>query len=72
MIILKVLSMLNIHLNQSTRRLTVMTAKSFGDNFTVYLMNDTLKTILETFSSPDMDELKEDRSEMDSILSNET
>jgi hypothetical protein len=49
-----------------------MTAKSFGDNFTVYLMNDTPKTILETFSSPDMDELKEDRSEMDSILSNET
>jgi hypothetical protein len=33
-----------------------MTAKSFGDDFTIYLMNDTLKTIGEAFTSPDADD----------------
>jgi hypothetical protein len=32
------------------------TAKSFGDDFTVYLMDDTTKTIVETFASPDADD----------------
>jgi hypothetical protein len=49
------------------------TAKSFGDDFTVYLIDDSPKTITETFSSPDADDWKEAvRSEMDSILSNGT
>jgi hypothetical protein len=45
--------------------------KSFDDDFTIYLMDDTLKTIAEAFASPDLDNWKEAiRSEMDSILSN--
>jgi hypothetical protein len=49
------------------------TAKSFGDNFTIYLMDDTAKTIVKTFASPDVDDWKEAvHSEMNSILSNET
>jgi hypothetical protein len=49
------------------------TAKSFGDNFTIYLMDDTSKTIVEAFASPDADDRKEAvHSEMDSILSNDT
>jgi hypothetical protein len=48
------------------------TAKSFGNNFTVYLIDDTPKTIVETFASADADDWKEAvHSEMDSILSNE-
>jgi hypothetical protein len=31
-------------------------AKSFGDDFTIYLMNDTPKTIVEAFASPDADD----------------
>ena len=31
------------------------TAKSFGDDFIVYLMDDTPRTIEETYSSPDAD-----------------
>jgi hypothetical protein len=47
--------------------------KSFSDDFTVYLTDDTSKTIVEAFSSPDVDDWKEVvRSEIDSILSNET
>jgi hypothetical protein len=47
--------------------------KSFGDDFTIYLVDDTPKTIVEAFASPDADDWKEAvRSEMDSILSNET
>jgi hypothetical protein len=38
------------------RRKRPRTAKSFGDNFTVYLMNDTPKTIVEAFTSPDVDD----------------
>jgi hypothetical protein len=49
------------------------TAKYFGDDFTVYLVDDTPKTIVETFASPNADDWKEAvRSEMDSILSNGT
>jgi hypothetical protein len=48
------------------------TVKSFGDDFTVYLMDDTHKTIA-SFASPDADDWKEAvRSEMYSILSNGT
>jgi hypothetical protein len=48
-------------------------AKSFGDDFTIYLMNDTTKTIAEAFASLDADDWKEFvHSEMDSILSNGT
>jgi hypothetical protein len=32
------------------------TAKIFGDDFTVYLMDDTPKTIIEAFASPDADD----------------
>jgi hypothetical protein len=50
-----------------------MIAKSFGDDFTIYLVDDTPKTIVEAFASPDADDWKEAVcSEMDSILSNET
>jgi hypothetical protein len=32
------------------------TAKSFGDDFTIYHMDDTPKTIVEAFASPDADD----------------
>jgi hypothetical protein len=49
------------------------TAKSFGDDFTIYLMYDTPKIIVKAFASPDVDDWKEAvHSEMDSILSNGT
>ena len=49
------------------------TAKSFGDDFVVYLVDDTPRTIEEAYSSPDADYWKEAvRSEMDSIMSNGT
>jgi uncharacterized protein YbcI len=48
-------------------------AKSFGDDYIVYLVDDTLSTIEEAYSSPDADFWKEAiRSEMDSIMSNAT
>jgi hypothetical protein len=48
-------------------------AKSFGDDFTIYLVDDTPKTIVEAFASPDADDWKETVcSEMESILYNET
>jgi hypothetical protein len=47
--------------------------KSFGDDFAVYLMDDTPKTITEAFTSLDVDDWKEAvHSEMDSILFNGT
>jgi hypothetical protein len=47
--------------------------KSFGDDFTIYLVDDTPKIIVEAFASPNADDYKEAVcSEMDSILSNET
>ena len=49
------------------------TAKSFGDDFIVYLVDDTPRTIEETYSSLDADFWKEAvRSEMDSIMFNGT
>jgi hypothetical protein len=44
-----------------------------GDDFTVYLIDDSPKIITEAFSSPDADDWKEAvHSEMDSVLSNRT
>jgi hypothetical protein len=49
------------------------TAKSFADDFIVYLVDDTPRTIEEAYSSLDVDYLKEAiKSEMDSIISNGT
>ena len=48
-------------------------AKSFGDDYLVYLVEDIPTTIREAYSSPDADLWKEAvRSEMDSIMSNGT
>ena len=48
-------------------------AKFFGDDFTVYLVDDTPTTIAEAYASLDADDWKEAvQSEMDSILSNGT
>ena len=47
--------------------------KSFGDDFLVYLVDDTPSCISEAYASPDADYWKEAvRSEMDSILANGT
>ena len=49
------------------------TAKSFGDDFIVYLVDDTPNTISEAYASLDADYWKEAvRCEMDSILANGT
>jgi hypothetical protein len=57
----------------SRRSKRPMIAKSFGDDFTICLMDDTPKTIVEAFASPDADDWKEAvHNEMNSILSNET
>ena len=49
------------------------TAKSFGDDFIVYLMDGTPSSISEAYASLDADYWKEAvRSEMDSILANGT
>jgi hypothetical protein len=49
------------------------TAKSFGDDFTIYLMDGTPITILEAFASPNTDDWKEVvHSEIFSILPNGT
>jgi hypothetical protein len=60
--------------NVSTRkRKRPMIAKSYGDDYIVYLVDDTPSTIEEAYSSPDADFWKEAiRSEMDSIMSNAT
>jgi hypothetical protein len=48
-------------------------AKSFGDDYILYLVDDTPSTIEEAYSSPDADFCKEAiSSEMDSIMSNAT
>jgi hypothetical protein len=50
-----------------------MIVKSFGDDFIVYLVNDTPRTIEEAYSSLDADYWKEAiKSELDSIMSNGT
>ena len=49
------------------------TAKSFGEDYIIYLMDDTSKTIEEAYLSLDADLWKEAvQSEMDSIMSNGT
>jgi hypothetical protein len=60
--------------NVSTRKSKrPRTAKSFGDDYIVYLVDDTPSTIEEAYSSSDADFCKEViRSEMDSIMSNAT
>jgi hypothetical protein len=59
--------------SEAPRSKRPMTAKSFGDDFTIYLVDDTPKTIVEAFASPDVDDWKEAVcSEMNSILSNGT
>ncbi|XP_066383723.1 cytochrome P450 89A2-like [Miscanthus floridulus] len=48
-------------------------AKSFGEDFIIYLVDDTPTTISEAYSSPDSDMWKEAvQSEMNSIMSNGT
>jgi len=47
--------------------------KSFGEDFIIYLVDDTPTTIAEAYSSLDADLWKEAvQSEMDSIMSNRT
>ena len=49
------------------------TVKSFGDDFFVYLMDDTPTSISEAYASPDADYWKEAvRNEMNSIMANGT
>ena len=55
------------------RRKRQRIAKSFGDDFIVYLVDDTPTSIAEAYASPDADDWKEAvHNEMDSILSNGT
>jgi hypothetical protein len=71
--------MLNIHLNQFMRRLTMKLLGGvrdkglqslFSHDFTIYLVDDTPRTISDALVSPDADGWKEVvYSEMDSILS---
>jgi hypothetical protein len=43
--------------NEATRRSKrPRTTKSFGDNFTIYLVDDISKIIVEAFASPDADD----------------
>jgi hypothetical protein len=60
--------------NVSTRKsMRPRIAKSFGDDYIVSLVDDTPSTIEIAYSSPDANFWKEAiRSEMDSIMSNET
>jgi hypothetical protein len=60
--------------NVSTRKSKITRiAKSFGDDYIVYLVDDTPSTTEEAYSSTDVDSWKEAiRSEMDSIMSNAT
>jgi hypothetical protein len=56
-----------------TRSKRRRTAKSFGDDFIVYLVDDTPTSISEAYASQEADYWKEAvRSEMDSILANGT
>jgi hypothetical protein len=49
------------------------TEKSFSDDFIVYLMDDTPKTLVEAYASPDVERWKEAvHNEMESILTNGT
>jgi hypothetical protein len=42
----------------STRRKRQRTAKSFGDDFIVYFVDDTPTSIVEPYASPDADDWK--------------
>jgi hypothetical protein len=56
-----------------TRSKRQRTAKSFGNDFIIYLVDDTPSSISEVYASQDADYWKEAvRSEMDSILANGT
>jgi hypothetical protein len=58
-----------VHTMNKRRRI----AKSFGDDFIMYLVDDTPTSITEAYTSLDADDWKEAvRSEMDLILSNGT
>jgi hypothetical protein len=60
----------NIVTQKNKRR---RTAKSFGEDYVIYLVDDTHKTIEEAYSSLDTDLWKEVvQSEIDSIMSNGT
>ena len=60
----------NIATQKSKRR---RVAKSFGEDYIIYLVDDTPTTIAEAYSSLDADLWKEEiQSEMDSIISNGT
>ena len=49
------------------------TGKTFGDDFFVYLVDDTPTSISEAYASPEADYWKDAvRSEMDSIMANGT
>nr|ABA98004.1 retrotransposon protein, putative, Ty1-copia subclass [Oryza sativa Japonica Group] len=66
----KILRRITLYTRKSKRQ---RVAKSFGDDYIVYLVDDTPRTIEEAYSSPDADYWKEAvRSEMDSIISNST
>jgi hypothetical protein len=60
--------------NVSTRKSKITRiAKSFGDDYIIYLVDDTPSTTKEAYSSVDVDSWKEAiRSEMDSIMYNAT
>ena len=56
-----------------TRSKRQRTAKSFGDDFLVYLIDDTPSSISEAYASEDADYWKEAiHSDLDSILANKT
>ena len=58
-----------VHVRSKRQRI----AKSFGNDFIVYLVDDTPKTISEAYASLDADNWKEAvRCEMNSILANGT
>jgi len=60
----------NVVTQKSRRR---RTTKSFGEDYIIYLVDDTPTTIAEAYSSLDADLWKEEiQSEMDSIISNGT
>jgi hypothetical protein len=59
--------------NETSKKSKRQMTKSFGDDFIVYLVNNTLRTIEEAYSSLDADYGKEAiKSELDSIMSNRT
>ena len=61
----------NNEVTQKSKRQRI--AKSFGGDFTIYLVDGTPRTIDNAYSSPDADYWKEAvRSEIDSVMSNGT